>query len=210
MRLKKPGTNGISKKDQPAQFKKLNIWKWLFLGLVSLLVALCLVIQSRMATPRETVRQLHQTAKNSDVQVGTMTTTRDQFNDTIKYLLKKYHLSNYKVYADNQQILLEGQLSLLGKSYPLYIYFQPSKLDNGNILLTVKDFSVGSFQIPQKMVLRLLSKNKNIPDFIQISPKESTITILLSEMDNDFGIYAKANTVDLYNDKIVFDLYQKK
>lgn len=210
MRLKKPGTNGISKKDQPAQFKKINIWKWLFLGLVSLLVALCLVIQSRMATPRETVRQLHQTAKNSDVQVGTMTTTRDQFNDTIKYLLKKYHLSNYKVYADNQQILLEGQLSLLGKSYPLYIYFQPSKLDNGNILLTVKDFSVGSFQIPQKMVLRLLSKNKNIPDFIQISPKESTITILLSEMDNDFGIYAKANTVDLYNDKIVFDLYQKK
>ena len=210
MRLKKPGTNGISKKDQPAQFKKINIWKWLFIGLVSLLVALCLVIQTRMATPRETVRQLHQTAKSSDVQVGTMTTTRDQFNDTIKYLLKKYHLSDYKVYADNQQILLEGQLSLLGKSYPLYIYFQPSKLDNGNILLTVKDFSVGSFQIPQKMVLRLLSKNKNIPDFIQISPKESTITILLSEMDNDFGIYAKANTIDLYNDKIVFDLYQKK
>ena len=210
MRLKKPGTNGISKKDQPAQFKKINIWKWLFLGLVSLLVALCLVIQSRMATPRETVRQLHQTAKNSDVKVGTMTTTRDQFNDTIKYLLKKYHLSDYKVYADNQQILLEGQLSLLGKSYPLYIYFQPSKLDNGNILLTVRDFSVGSFQIPQKIVLRLLSKNKNNPDFIQISPKESTITILLSEMDNDFGIYAKANTIDLYNDRIVFDLYQKK
>ena len=210
MRLKKPGTNGISKKDQPAQFKKINIWKWLFLGLVSLLVALCLVIQSRMATPRETVRQHHQTAKNSDVQVGTMTTTRDQLNDTIKSLLKKYKLSDYKVYADNQQILLEGQLSLLGKDYPLYIYFQPSKLENGNILLTVKDFSVGTFQIPQKMVLRLLSKNKNIPDFIQISPKESTITIVLPEIDNDFGIYVKANTIDLYNDKIVFDLYQKK
>ena len=139
-----------------------------------------------------------------------MTTTRDQLNGTIKSLLKKYKLSDYKVYADNQQILLEGQLSLLGKDYPLYIYFQPSKLENGNILLTVKDFSVGSFQIPQKMVLRLLSKNKNIPDFIQISPKESTITIVLPEIDNDFGLYAKANTIDLYNDKIVFDLYQKK
>ena len=101
-------------------------------------------------------------------------------------------------------------MSLLGKDYPLYIYFQPSKLENGNILLTVKDFSVGTFQIPQKMVLRLLNKNKNIPDFIQISPKESTITIVLPEIDNDFGIYVKANTIDLYNDKIVFDLYQKK
>lgn len=210
MLRRKPGTNGISKKDQPAQFKKINIWKWLFLGLVSLLLAFALVVQGRLATPREDVSQLHQAVGTKDVKVGTMTTTRDQLNDTIKSLLKKYKLSDYKVYADNQQILLEGQLSLLGKDYPLYIYFQPSKLENGNILLTLKDFSVGTFQIPQKMVLRLLNKNKNIPDFIQISPKESTITILLSEMDNDFGIYAKANTIDLYNDRIVFDLYQKK
>ena len=101
-------------------------------------------------------------------------------------------------------------MSFLGKDYPLYIYFQPSKLENGNILLTVKDFSVGTFQIPQRMVLQLLSKNKNIPEFIQISPKQSTITIVLPEIDNDFGIYVKANTIDLYNDKIVFDLYQKK
>lgn len=210
MRLRKLGINGIPKKDQLAQIKKINIWKWLFLGLVSLLLAFALVVQGRLATPREDVSQLHQAVGTKDVKVGTMTTTRDQLNDTIKSLLKKYKLSDYKVYADNQQILLEGQLSLLGKSYPLYIYFQPSKLENGNILLTVKDFSVGTFQIPQKMVLRLLSKNKNIPDFIQISPKESTITIVLPEIDNDFGIYVKTNTIDLYNDKIVFDLYQKK
>lgn len=210
MRLRKLGINGIPKKDQLAQIKKINIWKWLFLGLVSLLLAFALVVQGRLATPREDVSQLHQAVGTKDVKVGTMTTTRDQLNDTIKSLLKKYKLSDYKVYADNQQILLEGQLSLLGKSYPLYIYFQPSKLENGNILLTVKDFSVGTFQIPQKMVLRLLSKNKNIPDFIQISPKESTITIVLPEIDNDFGIFVKANTIDLYNDKIVFDLYQKK
>ena len=210
MRLRKLGINGIPKKDQLAQIKKINIWKWLFLGLVSLLLAFALVVQGRLATPREDVSQLHQAVGTKDVKVGTMTTTRDQLNDTIKSLLKKYKLSDYKVYADNQQILLEGQLSLLGKDYPLYIYFQPSKLENGNILLTVKDFSVGTFQIPQKMVLRLLSKNKNIPNFIQISPKESTITIVLPEIDNDFGIYVKAITIDLYNDKIVFDLYQKK
>lgn len=210
MRLRKLGINGIPKKDQLAQIKKINIWKWLFLGLVSLLLAFALVVQGRFATPREDVSQLHQAVGTKDVKVGTMTTTRDQLNDTIKSLLKKYKLSDYKVYADNQQILLEGQLSLLGKDYPLYIYFQPSKLENGNILLTVKDFSVGSFQIPQKMVLQLLSKNKNIPKFVQISPKQSTITIVLPEIDNDFGIYVKANTIDLYNDKIVFDLYQKK
>lgn len=35
MRLRKLGINGIPKKDQLAQIKKINIWKWLFLGLVS-------------------------------------------------------------------------------------------------------------------------------------------------------------------------------
>ena len=55
MRLRKLGINGIPKKDQLAQIEKINIWKWLFLGLVSLLVALGLVVQSRLATPREDV-----------------------------------------------------------------------------------------------------------------------------------------------------------
>lgn len=217
MPRKKLGVKNNPIKEKLPFLQKINIWKWLFLGLVSLLLAFALVVQGRLATPREDVSQLHQAVGTKDVKVGTkdvkvgtMTTTRDQLNDTIKSLLKKYKLSDYKVYADNQQILLEGQLSLLGKDYPLYIYFQPSKLENGNILLTVKDFSVGTFQIPQRMVLQLLSKNKNIPKFVQISPKQSTITIVLPEIDNDFGIYVKANTIDLYNDKIVFDLYQKK
>ena len=57
--------------------------------------------------------------------------------------------------------------------------------------------------------MQLLSKNKNIPKFVQISPKQSTITIVLPEIDNDFGIYVKANTIDLYNDKIVFDCIRR-
>ena len=133
-----------------------------------------------------------------------MTTTRDQLNDTIKSLLKKYKLSDYKVYADNQQIIRRAVESLR-EGLSLYIYFQPSKLEKwGTSSLTVKDFSVGTFQIPQRMCLAALGvKIKNIPKFVQISPKQSTITIVLPEIDNDFGIYVKANTIDLYNDKIV-------
>ena len=142
MPRRKLGVKNNPIKEKVPFLQKINIWKWLFLGLVSLLLAFAIVVQGRLATPREDVSQLHQAVGTKDVKVGTMTTTRDQLNDTIKSLLKKYKLSDYKVYADNQQILLEGQLSLLGKDYPLYIYFQPSKLENGNILLTVKDFSV--------------------------------------------------------------------
>ena len=48
-------------------FKKINIWKWLFLGLVSLLLAFALVVQGSLATPREDVSQLHQAVGTKDV-----------------------------------------------------------------------------------------------------------------------------------------------
>ena len=44
----------------------------------------------------------------------------------------------------------------------------------------------------------------------KVSLQEMKNQYLYFRIDNDFGIYVKANTIDLYNDKIVFDLYQKK
>ncbi len=74
-------------------------------------------------------------------------------------------------------------------------------------LLTVKDFP-GNLN-STKMVLQLLSKNKTIPEFIQISQNSLPSSLVLPEIDNDFEFKVKANTID-HNDKIVFDLYQKK
>ena len=192
--------------------KRMNviIWKWLFLGLLSLLFATAVVLSVRLSTVREDVSQLHTSSSKGDVKIGTMTTTRAQLNDTIKVMLTSYHLSNYKLYADNQQMLLEGQLNFLGKDYPLYIYFLPSKLEDGSILLTLKDFSVGTLKLPKQMVLQILSKNKDIPNFVKIDSKEATIRIELAKIKNEMDFYVKANTIDLYNDQIIFDLYRKK
>ena len=119
MPRRKLGVKNNPIKEKVPFLQKINIWKWLFLGLVSLLLAFAIVVQGRLATPREDVSQLHQAVGTKDVKVGTMTTTRDQLNDTIKSLLKKYKLSDYKVYADNQQILLEGTVEFLREGLSL-------------------------------------------------------------------------------------------
>lgn len=205
----KPPTTGPHFKERRGK-TPINIWKWLFLGLVSFLFATSLVILARFSTVREDVRQLQTSSQEGDVKIGSMTTTRAQLNETIKVMLTSYHLSNYKLYADNQQMLLEGQLNFLGKDYPLYIYFLPSKLEDGSILLTLKDFSVGTLKLPKQMVLQILSKNKDIPNFVKIDSKEATIRIELAKIKNEMDFYVKANTIDLYNDQIIFDLYRKK
>ena len=70
----------------------VNIWKWLFLGLVSFLFATSLVIWARFSTVREDVRQLQTPSQEGDVKIGSMTTTRAQLNETIKVMLKVINL----------------------------------------------------------------------------------------------------------------------
>lgn len=205
----KPPTTGPHFKERRGK-TPINIWKWLFLGLVSFLLATSLVVWTRFSTVREDVQQLQTPSQGGDVKIGSMTTTRAQLNETIKVMLKSYHLSDYQLYADNQQMLLEGKMDFLGKEYPLYIYFQPSKLEDGSILLTLKDFSVGTLKFPKKTVMQVLSTNKDLPDFVKIDSKEATIKIELAKIKNEMDFYVKANTIDLYNDQIIFDLYRKK
>ena len=53
----KPPTTGHHFKERREK-TPFNIWKWLFLGLVSFLFATSLVILARFSTVREDVRQL--------------------------------------------------------------------------------------------------------------------------------------------------------
>ena len=116
----------------------------------------------------------------------------------------------YKLYASNQLVLFEGEYVILGQKIPLYIYFQPSKLDDGSVLLTVSEISAGTLSLPRAEILTYLKKNYKLPDFISVNVEESSILIQTRAITNNLGIYVKANTIDLYNDQIIFDIYRKK
>ncbi|MCP1638885.1 YpmS family protein [Streptococcus gallinaceus] len=189
----------------------INGWKWAFLLLLSALLAGAMVLAFRMTTRRENTSQIV-TTSNKDPKIGTFTTTRDQLNDTIAAYLKDYQTKDftYKVYATNQLVLFEGQYELFGTEIPLYIYFQPSKLNDGSVLLTVTEISAGSLSFPKDEVLTYLQKNYKLPAFIGIDPATATVKVNPADIKNSLGIYVKANTIDLYNDQILFDLYRKK
>ncbi|MBY5033732.1 YpmS family protein [Streptococcus gallolyticus] len=190
---------------------KINGWKWAFLLLLSALIAVSLVLFFRITSSRENTSQIVVSSKK-DPKIGTFSTSRDQLNDTIAAYLKDYQKKGftYKVYATNQLVLFEGQYELFGADIPLYIYFQPSKLEDGSVLLTVTEISAGSLSFPKAEVLSYLQNNYKLPSFISIDIEAATVKVSLSDIKNDLGIYVKANTIDLYNDQILFDLYRRK
>lgn len=190
---------------------KINIWKWLFILLASAVLAMSLVLASRIQTYREDTSQIT-VKKGPESKIGTFTSTRDQLNDTVATYLKDYQTKDftYKLYASNQQVLFEGEYSIFSLKIPLYIYFQPSKLEDGSVLLSVSEVSAGTLSLPKSEILSYIKKNYKLPTFISVDADNATILIQLPAMDNEFGVYVKANTLDLYNDQIIFDIYRKK
>lgn len=190
---------------------RINLWKWAFLLLVSALVSLTLVLVTRMTTAREDLPASIVTTSETDTKVGTFTTSRDQLNETLNTYLQDYQAEGftYQVYVTAQLVVFEGSYQIFGLTIPLNIYFQPSKLEDGSVQLTIAEISAGTLSLPKAEILTYLQKNYKLPKFVQVDATAGLVLVQLAAIENSLGIYAKANTIDLYNDQIIFDLYKK-
>ncbi|HFI0529474.1 TPA: YpmS family protein [Streptococcus suis] len=189
---------------------KINSWKWLFLILLAMVLGTSIVVINRLESKREDLTKLVPT-NSEDAKVGRFETNKEQLNATIAEYLKEYQTDTfqYKVYLTSQLAIFEGDYQLLGMDIPLYIYFFPSRLEDGSISLAVQEISAGTLSLPKREVLTYLQKNYKLPDIVKIDAENATIQIQLPAIENKFGLYGKVNTIDLYNDQIVVDIYRK-
>ncbi|MCK4044916.1 YpmS family protein [Streptococcus suis] len=196
---------------KPRKAGNLNIWKWLSLAQLALLIGCGIVLYTRIQTDREDLTKLVQTS-GEDTKVGTFSTNREQLNQTITNYLKEYQTEefSYQLFVTSQQVVFEGSYQVFGVTIPLYIYFQPSKMEDGSILLRITEISVGSLSLPKAEVLAYLQKNYKLPAFVKIDSEQAQVQVQLTELKNKFGLYGKANTIDLYNDQFIVDIYRKR
>ncbi|HFI0703921.1 TPA: YpmS family protein [Streptococcus suis] len=196
---------------RPRKAGNLNIWKWLSLAQLALLIGCGIVLYTRIQTDREDLTKLVQTS-GEDTKVGTFSTNREQLNQTLTNYLKEYQTEefSYQLFVTSQQVVFEGSYQVFGVTIPLYIYFQPSKMEDGSILLRITEISVGSLSLPKAEVLAYLQKNYKLPAFVKIDSEQAQVQVQLTELKNKFGLYGKANTIDLYNDQFIVDIYRKR
>ncbi|HEM6576347.1 YpmS family protein [Streptococcus suis] len=196
---------------KPRKAGNLNIWKWLFLAQLPLLIGCGIVLYTRIQTDREDLTKLVHTS-TEDTKVGTFSTNREQLNQTLTNYLKEYQMEefSYQLFVTSQQVVFEGSYQIFGVTIPLYIYFQPSKMEDGSILLRITEISVGSLSLPKAEVLAYLQKNYKLPAFVKIDSEQAQVQVQLTELKNKFGLYGKANTIDLYNDQFIVDIYRKR
>ncbi|MBJ8325989.1 YpmS family protein [Streptococcus pacificus] len=196
---------------QETNGKLRNYWKYAFLILLALNLSFIGVIASRVLKDREPQKIAVSNQTTDDFKVGQISTTKEQLNKTLAAYLKEYQTSDltYNIYISSQSILFEGTYKILGYDVPLYVYFEPYKLSSGAIQLKITSISAGTLPLPEKDVLKYIKNTYKIPDFVEILPDEATINVNIQSMTIDNKIYLKATTLDLINDTISFDIYQK-
>lgn len=197
---------------EPKISGKTSKWKWAFLTLLALNVAFLAIVMLRLGPLNGGLTQEHETfVSKNDVKVGTFTSTRDEFNETVASYFEEYQGKNnqYTFSATSSDIVFKGSYKVLGYDIPLEIYFTPVVLNDGSIQLEVSSVSAGSLSLPKKDVLKVIAASYDFPDFVEINAKKTTIILNLPKLKNEADIYVKATELDLVNNHLNFDIYKK-
>lgn len=189
---------------------KLNPWKAAFLFLVAVLIGGFLLLFTRLTQERENVSQIiaENVVREGDP-VITINSNKEQVNRFVDFYLadlQKDAEQHYQFVLKNEA-LLTGEFDLLGFPVSFYLYFDPFVMANGNIQLKAKSLSIGALGLPINQVLKMIQNNSEIPEWIDIQPKEEMIILRLDQFELKNGMFFRADKINLVDNEIQLNVY---
>lgn len=189
---------------------KLNPWKAAFLFLVAVLIGVFLLLFTRLTQERENVSQIiaENVVREGDP-VITINSNKEQVNRFVDFYLadlQKDAEQQYQFVLKNEA-LLTGEFDLLGFPVSFYLYFDPFVMANGNIQLKAKSLSIGALGLPINQVLKMIQNNSEIPEWIDIQPKEEMIILRFDQFELKNGMFFRADKINLVDNEIQLNVY---
>ncbi|CAD0137991.1 YpmS family protein [Streptococcus thermophilus] len=184
-----------------------KVWKWLFLGLLALNLALICVVTVRIMTPVETISV---SLPKGATKIGKYSMSKEELDAALTGFAQDYSTDKmrFKVKVTNSKIVFESSYKVLGHALPLYVYFTPLVSESGSVVLQVSELSAGTLKLPVLDALNMIERSTKLPDYIVIDSKKGKVTLNIQSMKNDKGITARAQSFDLVNDRVEFDIYK--
>ncbi|EOT42818.1 MULTISPECIES: YpmS family protein [Enterococcus] len=190
--------------------KKMNGWKIAFLVLTAFIIGSGIFLGTRIFSNREP--NYSKSAKVSDKQgqeVTTISMNKSQLNTLIDYYLTDFQKDSSVKYqfALENEAMLSGETKVLNFPVQFYLYFDPYVMENGNIQLRAKSMSIGTLGLPIEEVMKLVKRGYDFPDWIDVTPKDKSITLRLDQFQLPTGLFVKAKKINLIDDEIQVGLY---
>ena len=110
-----------------------KVWKWLFLGLLALNLALISVVTVRIMTP---VEMSPVSLPKGAAKIGKYSMSKEELDASLRGFAQDYSTDKmrFKVKVTNSKIVFESSYKVLGYAVPLYVYFTPLVSESGAVV----------------------------------------------------------------------------
>ncbi|ANU17285.1 hypothetical protein BBI11_09745 [Planococcus maritimus] len=99
-------------------------------------------------------------------------------------------------------VSLSTELTVFGVTLPILLTFDPVVLPDGNLLLEQRSVEVGQLDIPPESALKLLRDSVDLPEFMEVMPKDEEVLLSLTDIPINGGVSVRATSFDLEEDDI--------
>ncbi|MBS4199432.1 YpmS family protein [Bacillus sp. FJAT-49732] len=189
--------------------KNKNIWKLLFMTLLSLniLFLLGIGILIFLAVDQEPVPE--KKVSTSNMSEFLIRTEKQDLNKLINHYIEKEGLDgpiHYSVLLTDE-VELYGEVQVFSQSMYLKMTFEPVALDNGDLILKQKSLSLGDVKLPVSYILKFIRDAYKLPNWVIIQPNDKQIYVSLQQMKLKSGIQVRAEEFNLVDNKISMKMF---
>jgi len=182
-------------------------WKYYFLGLVGINVLVVLVVLTAILLPGDNPERKANEIVSEHIDL-TIETNKQDLNKLINSYLQnelKNQPLDYKVTLA-EKVMLIGTITAFGRDIDLVMTFEPLAMENGDLLLKQESVSVGQLQLPVSYILKYISDNYSLPEWITIDSNARTVYAALTQLELKSNMKVKVDHFNLKNDDISFSL----
>lgn len=184
-----------------------NKWKSLFFILAIVNVVVMGSIYFFVTSDGENNPIENKPGNTSETIPFTTQTNKLDLNRVINHYLRQQANGpiNYQIFLDNNVNLI-GTLPIFGQNVEMKMSFEPTAVDDGNLILKEKAFSIGALKLPAEQVLKMINKHYQFPEWVTIQPNEKNVLVDLQNMNLKSGLKVRMEKIDLKQDIIKFTI----
>lgn len=188
-----------------------NKWRTAFLilsGIVAVIIIAIVMTLAKWTDGGQSAAVPHDTPKVT-APIFMVNANKEKLTAMINHEIQVNQSGNLSYHVDlSKNVSLTGALKILGLAIPFHLSFDPIVKD-GDIILKEKAVQLGDITLPKQDVLNFIKKGTQFPKWVIIQPDKNQIYINVTGLDFQKNFYLKAKTIDLSNNKIEFNVYQK-
>ncbi|WP_256243648.1 YpmS family protein [Bacillus sp. V3B] len=189
---------------------KKHHWKRLFFLLLGINTAVLLFLFVFLAimlkSPSEETKIPKQNTVQNDVFFQIKTNKQDLNRVIDHYLEEEFSVGfDYEVLLTDE-VELYGTLPVFSSNVDVKLTFEPYALENGDLELRQKNISVGQWNLPVPIVLKLVQNNYSLPEWVTIQPNEEKVYVSLQDLKLKSDSKVRVDEFNLKNDQIIFSL----